>query len=424
MTKVINTLGFITTLIAGALNTTHADTLRMECASTSTGKTYCDYIKARFEKETIHKLEFVLLPPASDEKLDLFQKIFAAKDSNAVDVFQADTVWLGVLDMHLLDLTNKVKDLQPLFFQSAWNNDVINGKVKAIPAFLDAGAMYYRKDLLAKYSEQPPQTWEELTRIAAKIQKGERDAGKKNFWGFVFQGKAYEGLTCDAMEWIASYNGGTFVDKNGKITVNNPQAAKALDTAASWIGTIAPKNVLGYMEEESRTVFQNGDAAFMRNWPYAYIMAQDPTSPVKGNVGIIPVPKGSEDGQHAATQGGWQWAISAYTEHPDAAIQLIRILTDFESQKMQFKTVGVAPSRLDVYQDPEIMASAPYLAEFKDVFISAVPRPAVVTKSQFPKVSKAAFNAAYDVLSGRSTGAKAVADLEATLKRIKGNEWQ
>ncbi len=419
-----HTLGLIATLVASALNTAHADTLKMECASTSTGKAYCDYIKARFEKETTNKLEFVQLPPASDEKLGLFQQIFAAKDSKAVDVFQADTVWLGVLDKHLLDLTDKVKDLQPLFFQSAWNNDVVNGKVKAIPAFLDAGAMYYRKDLLAKYNEQPPQTWEELTRIAAKIQKGERDAGKKNFWGFVFQGKAYEGMTCDAMEWIASYNGGTFVDKDGKVTVNNPQAAKALNTAAGWIGTISPKGVLGYMEEESRAVFQNGDAAFMRNWPYAYVLAQDPTSPIKGNVGVIPVPKGGADGQHAATLGGWQWAVSAYTEHPDAAIQLIRILTDAESQKMQFKTVGVAPSRLDVYQDPEVMASAPYLAEFKDVFASAVPRPAVETKSQFPKVSKAVFNAAYDVLSGRTTGEKAVADLDSKLKRIKGKEWK
>ena len=118
-----HTLGLIATLVAGALNTAHADTLKMECASTSTGKAYCDYIKARFEKETTNKLEFVQLPPASDEKLGLFQQIFAAKDSKAVDVFQADTVWLGVLDKHLLDLTDKVKDLQPLFFQSAWNND-------------------------------------------------------------------------------------------------------------------------------------------------------------------------------------------------------------------------------------------------------------------------------------------------------------
>ena len=414
----------ISALFLGASNMAHADTLKMECGSTGSAKTYCDYIKARFEKETTDKLEFVQLPPASDEKLGLFQQIFAAKDSKVVDVFQSDTVWLGVLDKHLLDLTDKVKDLQPQFFPQAWNNDVVNGKVKAIPAFLDTGVMYYRKDLLAKYGEKPPETWEELTRIAAKIQQGEREAGHKNFWGYVFQGKAYEGLFCDALEWIYSYNGGTIIDKDGKITVNNPQAAKALNMAAAWIDKITPKGALGYMEEESRAVFQNGDAALMRNWPYAYVLAQDKTSPIKNNVGIIPVPKGGADGQHASTLGGWQWAVSAYTEHPEAAIKLVRILTDADSQKMQFKITGQAPSRLDVYDDPEVKALAPYLADFKQVFTSAVPRPAVETKSQFPKVSKAAFNAAYDVLSGRASGEQAVAELESKLKRIKGKAWK
>ncbi|HGL6425618.1 TPA: ABC transporter substrate-binding protein [Klebsiella quasipneumoniae] len=418
------TLGVIALSIAGALNTANADTLKMECGNSSAAKSYCDYIKSRFEKETPHKLEFVQLPPASDEKLGLFQQIFAAKDGKAVDVFQADTVWLGGLDKHLLDLTASVKDLQPKFFPSAWNNNVVNGKVKAIPAFLDAGVMFYRKDLLAKYGEKPPETWEELTRIATKIQKGERAEGHKNFWGFVFQGKAYEGMFCDALEWVASYNGGTFIDKNGNITINNPQAAKALNMAASWIGNITPKGVLGYMEEESRAVFQNGDAAFMRNWPYAYVLAQDPTSPIKNNVGIIPVPKGGDHGQHVSTLGGWQWAVSAYTEHPDAAIKLVRILTDAESQKMQFKFSGSAPSRLDVYDDPEVKALAPFLDDFKEVFATAIPRPAVETRSQFPKVSKAVFNAAYDVLSGRSTGEEAVADLETKLKRIKGKAWK
>lgn len=418
------TFGIIALSIAGALNTASADTLKMECGNSSAAKSYCDYIKSRFEKETQHKLEFVQLPPASDEKLGLFQQIFAAKDSKAVDVFQADTVWLGGLDKHLLDLTAHVKDLQPKFFPSAWNNNVVNGKVKAIPAFLDTGVMFYRKDLLAKYGEKPPETWEELTRIATKIQKAEREAGHKNFWGFVFQGKAYEGMFCDALEWVTSYHGGTFIDQNGNITINNPRAAKALNMAASWIGNIAPKGVLGYMEEESRAVFQNGDAAFMRNWPYAYVLAQDPTSPIKNNVGIIPVPKGGDDGQHASALGGWQWAVSAYTEHPDAAITLVRILTDSESQKMQFKFSGSSPSRLDVYDDPEVKALAPFLADFKEVFATAIPRPAVETKSQFPKVSKAVFNAAYDVLSGRSTGEKAVADLETKLKRIKGKAWK
>lgn len=406
-------------LVGGA----SADTVKMECQNSSSGQNYCKWVKERFESTTQHKLETITLPPASDEKLALFQQIFAAKDGGAVDVFQADTIWMGLLDKHLLDLTDQVKDLRPFFFKSAWDNDTVNGRQKGVPAFLDAGGMYYREDLLRKYGEQPPMTWDDLARIAAKIQKGEREAGNKNFQGFVFQGKSYEGLTCDALEWIDSYNGGTVVDPDGTITINNPEAAKALDRAAKWIDTIAPKGVLGYMEEESRAVFQNGDAAFMRNWPYAYVLAQDPSSPIKDKIAVIPNPRG-DDGHSSAALGGWQWVINAYTPHAEAALELLKLLTSAESQKTQFKIQGNAPSRIDVYNDSEIRSVAPYLAQFKEIFNAAVPRPATATKAQFPKVSKAVFNAAYDVLSGRTDGTRAVADLEEKLKRIKGAEWR
>ncbi|MRT18674.1 ABC transporter substrate-binding protein, partial [Vitellibacter sp. q18] len=95
---------------------------------------------------------------------------------------------------------------------------------------------------------------------------------------------AYEGLTCNATEWVASFNGGTVVDEKGKITINNPQAAKALSTAAGWIGTISPQGVTNYAEEESRGVFQSGNAVFMRNWPYAWSLAQAEDSAIKGKV--------------------------------------------------------------------------------------------------------------------------------------------
>lgn len=420
-TKIAGLLGMMAMALAPA---TYAATIKMDCAASGAGKEYCAYVKQRFESETRHKLEFTEMPNASDEKLGLFQQMFAAKDSSVVDVFSVDIVWVGLLDRHLLDLTDKVKDLEPAFFPAAWKNNVVNGRVKGVPSNLDAGMLYYRKDLLQKYGEQPPQTWEDLTRIATKVQAAERAAGKKGFWGLVFQGKAYEGLTCDALEWVASYNGGTFVDAAGNITVNNPKAARALTMAASWVGTIAPKGVMGYMEEESRAVFQNGDALFMRNWPYAYLLAQDGSSPVKDKVGVVPVPKGGADGQHAATLGGWQWGVNAYTKNPDAALALVRILADEQTQKKGFLMLGTSPARIASYSDPEILAKGKHLAEFKDVFASATARPATATKGQFPAVSKAIFNAAYDTLSGRAKGPAAVADLEAKLKRIKGPAWK
>lgn len=402
---------------------THADTLRMQCAPSKEGRQYCNEIKQRFEAQTGHTLEFIDLPPASDEKLSLFQQLFAAKDSSAIDLFQADTVWIGVLNKHLLDLTDSVSDIKQDFFPAAWQNNVVNGRVKAVPAYLDSGALYYRKDLLEKYDEQPPVTWADLTRIATRIQQGERAAGHKNFWGFVFQGKSYEGLTCNVLEWVASQNGGSFIDAQGNITINNPQAAQALNMAAGWIGKITPKGALGYMEEESRAVFQNGDALFMRNWPYAYVLSQDSSSAIRGKVGVMPLPKGAE-GESVSALGGWQWAINGYTKNPQAAIALLKIVSDAESQKRALALMGQAPSRVALYDDPQVLAQAPYLADFKSIFAQSMPRPATQTKRQYAQVSRAIYNATFNVLRGDSDGVTAVADLQQRLERIKARGWR
>ena len=194
-----------------------------------------------------------------------------------------DTVWLGLFDQHLLDLTEQVKDLEPAFFPSAWQNNIVHGRTKAVPYFITAGMLYYRRDLLDKYGEQPPETWAEMERIASRIQQDERSAGRKNFWGLVFQGKMTEVLTCDALEWVASFNGGSIVEPDGRISINNPQAAKALDEAASWVGRIAPRSVLEQNENASLEVFQRGDALFMRNWPDVYVSTQSNDGQLKGN---------------------------------------------------------------------------------------------------------------------------------------------
>lgn len=413
----------LSSLFLGAVSVAQADTLKVDCGATDTDLKFCEYVKARFEAETKHTLEFVRFPPSSDEKLGLLQQLFAAKDSGAIDVFLADTVWIGILQKHMLDLTDKVSDIENAFFNASWQNNQIDGRVYAVPAFLDTGMLFYRKDLLEKYNEPVPETWDDLARISEKIQTEERKSNPQ-FWGYVFQGKSYEGLTCNALEWVASYNGGVFVESDGKISINNAQASQAFDMAAGWIGKITPEGVLGYMEEESRAVFQNGDALFLRNWPYVYVLSQDDSSPIKGKVGVAKLPKGGADGHSVNTLGGWQYAISAYTKNPDAAVALLKIFTDEKSQMEQLKIKGNSPSRVALYDNQEALATAPYLAEFKDIFLSATPRPSSQTKNQYARVSNAIFNVSYDVLRKNKTGEAATADLEGRIQKIKGKTWR
>ena len=150
----------------------------------------------------------------------------------------------------------------------------------------------------------------------------ERAAGKADLWGYVWQGSAYEGLTCNALEWVKSNGGGQIIEPDGSITIFNDNAVAALEMAKGWVGTISPPGVLSYMEEESRGVWQTGNAVFMRNWPYAYGLGDGDDSPIKGLFDVAPLPSGGGDNASAATLGGWNVAVSRFSPNPEAAISL------------------------------------------------------------------------------------------------------
>ena len=290
--------------------------IAVSCGSVGIEFQVCESGVRAWEAATGHRVNLVSTPNDSNERLALYQQLLAAK-SGDIDVFQIDVVWPGILSNHLIDLRDVV-DQKTLdqHFKAIVTNDVVDGRLVAIPWFTDAGLFYYRKDLLEKYGRELPETWQEMTETARFIQKAERDAGNSRMWGYVFQGRAYEGLTVNALEWLDSFNAGTIVDLDGKITVNNPRAADALTLAASWINDIAPQGVLNYSEEECRGVFQSGNAVFMRNWPYAWPLMNAQDSPVKDRIGVAPLLKGGEDGKRTSTLGGWQLAVSKYSKNP------------------------------------------------------------------------------------------------------------
>jgi trehalose/maltose transport system substrate-binding protein len=243
--------------------------------------------------------------------------------------------------------------------------------------------------------------------------------------GLRLPGRAYEGLTVNALEWLYSHGAGTIVASDGIITVDNPRAAEALSQAAAWVGTIAPPGVLNYAEEETRGVFQSGNAAFMRNWPYAWPLINAGDSPVSGRVGIAMLPKGGPGGRHAATLGGEELAVSRYSRSPEAAIGLVRYLTGKAEQKRRAIVGGFNPTIEALYDDPEVLAANPFFRELYDTFVNAVARPSGITGVRYNQVSAEFWNAVHAVLSGRSEAGPALGRLEHTLERIsRGGRWR
>jgi trehalose/maltose transport system substrate-binding protein len=413
------------TLAAGLLASVSASAVEVSISCSALGKEYeiCKQGVDAWAKKTGNTVKIVSTPNSATERLALYQQLLAA-GAGDIDVFQIDVVWTGILGDHLQDLTAKGQSVVGQHLPAMVETSRVDGKLMAMPWFADAGLLYYRTDLLQKYNRQVPQTWADLTETARIIQEGERKAGKGDFWGYVWQGRAYEGLTTVALEWIASYNGGTIVDEKGEVTIDNPKAAEALKTASGWVGTITPEGVLNYTEEEARGVFQAGNSAFMRNWPYAWALAQGADSTIKDKVGIAPLPKGGADGRNAGTLGGQLLAVSKYSKNTDAATDLVMYLTSTEEQKRRAIEGSFNPTIVSLYGDAEVTKASPFIGNLRDVFTNAVARPATVTGQNYNKVSTEFFNAVHQVLSKRSQPEQALNRLDRDLKRIKRNGWQ
>ncbi|MFG6176997.1 ABC transporter substrate-binding protein [Halomonas sp. THAF12] len=383
---------------------------------------YCPELARQWAEQTGNSVKVISTPNDTTEKLSLFQQLLSSRSSD-IDVMMVDIVWPGLLDDHLLDLSEYLSEgATGDYFPALIDNNTIDGRLVAMPWYTDAGLLYYRKDLLEKYGYPVPETWQELTETAAAVQAAEREAGNDDFWGFTFQGRAYEGLTCNALEWVASYGGGTLVDEEGEVTIDNPRAAAALDLAASWIGHISPQGALNHTEEETRGIFQSGNALFLRNWPYVWSLSQEDGSEVIGKVGMAPLPHGPE-GESKATLGGWNFAASRYSEHPELAADLVAYLTAAPQQKAHAVKMGRNPTIESLYQDEAVLASNPAMGDLYETLRHGVARPASVTGDAYARVSNAFFNIAHLVLAGDVPADQAVAQLSDELERIGRRGW-
>jgi len=364
-------------------------------------------------------VEVLPLPESATDILGYFLQQFEAQSSE-IDVFQFDVIWPAILAPHLLDLSPYIsEEALAEYFPAIVENNTVDGALVGIPYFNDAPMLYYRADLLDKYGVEVPTTWEELTVAAQTIQDGERAEGNSEFYGFVWQGNTYEGLTCDALEWIYTASGSTIIDAEGNVTVNNEANAAALELAASWVGTISPEGVTSYQEEDARATWQAGNAAFMRNWPYAYSLSNDAeNSAVAGLFGVALLPTGESE-LNAATQGGWQLGVSKYAENPDAAAAVALYFTSATVQKYR-AVESYLPTIESLYADEEILAVQPHYADLYPILQNTVTRPSTVSGESYNEVSVAFFTAVHSVLTGESDAATALELLEIELMGIIG----
>jgi trehalose/maltose transport system substrate-binding protein len=372
----------------------------------------------QFTKETGIRVQVLPAPEVAVEQLETWRNLLESA-SKVPDVYGIDVIWPGILGDNLVDLKTYVpeQEIAP-YFPELIRNNTVNGRLVALPYNLGEGLLFYRVDLLHKYGyAAPPKTWEELEKMAKRIQAGERAKGNKDFWGYVWQGAPSEALTCNALEWQVSQGGGTILDENGRITVNNPQAIGAWERAARWVGSISPPGVTAYKEWDAFNIWQTGKAAFMRNWPNAYVAAQDENSPTRDQFDVAPLPAGRAGS--AATLGGQGYGVSRYSLHPREAVMLVRFLTSRNEQARRCRKSSNPPIMPELYKDPEILARNPYFSTILVAYRQgAAVRPSTVAGKKYPDVSRAYFEAVHSVLSHKKLAPQAAADLQQELARI------
>jgi multiple sugar transport system substrate-binding protein len=370
-----------------------------------------DALLDEFASDTGIRVRRETLPASSDEQHQ-FYAINLNAGSADFEVFAIDVVWVAEFARAgwLRDLTHLLPpDARDQYFPGPLAAVTYAGRAFAMPWFIDAGLLYYRADLLEKHGFAAPDTWYELAETARAITL--REPGT---YGFVWQGKQYEGLVCNVLEHLWSAGGAVLQDD--AVTIASPENIRALAFMRRLVDpdSVTPDFVTTLTEESSRTIFGSGRAVFHRNWPYAWGLFQREGSAVKDKVGVTLLPHYPGHGS-TATLGGWQLAVNARSRQPEAAEKLVAFLSSAKVQQAVAVAYGLSPPRRALYADPQLLAAQPFMAQLVAAMENARPRPVTPLYIAISQVLQAEFSAA---VAGASTAETALARAQAQVEEI------
>lgn len=381
-----------------------AFTLRMACRAKGIELILCRELAAEWTKKTGVDVEIISLPHASNECFALYKQLLCSGQCD-LDVVAMDIAWIGAFAdklENLCDYEGIEKDIIDDYFDAVKSTVMQGDRLIALSMYTDVGVLFYRKDLLKKYCCSVPSSFDELYETALRIQNAERESGNKHIHGYVFSAKAAEGLMCVANEVLYGF-GGRF-SENGKSSLESEAAIKTMSFMVKCAANICPVGIPNHNEEDSRGIFQIGDAVFMRNWPYAAVV--NDCSHMKGKVGIANLPFG--------TLGGWNLAVPKRSNNKKLAADLVKHMTSKAAQKLRAVKGHYAPSYESLYCDSEVMENNPIFSSLKESLKKAVCRPSNDFGDNYQKASTIFVN----FLNTAISDAKSCKDIKKELARV------
>ncbi len=349
-------------------------------------------------------------PTDTGQLLTIFTTMLRAR-SNSYDVMSMDIIWPPEFGANgwtaPISTTQWPTSERANYLPGPIQGCTYNGQLWAAPLRTDVGLIYYRTDLVPT----PPNSWNELVTMSKSV------SPSKVKYGYLWQGAQYEGLVCDFVEVLYGYGGNVLDPNNPKnVTVNSAEAQQALTEMVSWVGTISPAAVTTFKEEDARTSWQNGDSAFMRNWPYAYSLGQDPSSSkIVGKFDVHPMLYGGSNTTGHSNIGGWQLGINAYSKVPDAAWTFVHYMLGSSAQTALATGASTLSTLESIYTDPTVLAKVPFFAKVPDIVKQALPRP---VSPFYPDISNAIQQRIHDALTKSTTVSAALSALQSDLQAI------
>ena len=300
--------------------------------------------------------------------------------------------WLGA---------DALEDLAP----GAELGNAFDGHLWRFPLVADMGLLFWRTDLM----EAPPRTPSELEAISQSLQQEGRVR-----WGYVWEGRQYEGLSCTYLEVLRGFGGRWLRDGSPDLNSNAAIAASQWLRHLVDVG-VTPPAVANMAEPEALQSFESGDAAFMRNWPYAWAELNRDGSLLAGKVGITTMVSEPQE-PHVATQGSWGLSVLSSSKHKQAAVEALQFLTSTAAQKQLNLNWGYTPTRLSVFEDPELIRANPVLPELQAALAAAVLRPVTPIYAQ---LSDLLYREVNTVITGEVAAAPAMETLQRNSIRLE-----
>lgn len=387
--------------------------LRMFVSSQGQPEIFQEAIDAYMAAHPDVKVELELGGATSELQAQYLNTVLSASDPS-LDVFVLDVVrpaqfaaagWAEPLDAYVDDKDALMAEYLPAYAEA----NQVDGKLLALPAYADAMFLYYRTDLLEKYGQQVPTTWDELAATAKTILEGENDP---TLQGVSFQGAAIEGAVCSFL--LPYWSLGHTLEKDGEFAFDADGAARSFEVWLDLMAQgVAPANSAEVKTDDTRKSFQGGDAVFAVLWAYGWSMFQGDDSEVTGNVGVARLPAVA-GGEPVTCLGGWEWAVSAFSEHKDEAAELVKYLSGPEVSKLRAVKASNLPARLDMYEDADVLAAAGWFADALPVVETANTRPVSPRYNEISDIIRTNLNA---VVAGAATPEDAAAQMKSRLQR-------